>query len=133
MNVTIKLPELDLNGIHRLKVIDAQVLKSKNGNDMIKLLLKEMDKNVTVTAFVLFNQYDSLRNFARAFNLDINGNVLTFDTDSLIDAEVKASLRQFDDGSYVVKKFYPPAYSPSESINIVELGEDEDKSDPFAE
>lgn len=103
MNVTIKLPELDLNAVHTLKVIDAQVVKSKSGNDMIKVLLKETQNNITVVAFVLFNQFDSIRNFARAFNLEIKEGILNFDTDDIIDNEVKATLRQFDDGSYVVK------------------------------
>lgn len=130
MNVTIKLPELDLNTVYTLRVVDAQVLKSKNGNDMLKLLLKEVQSNITVVAFVLFNQFDSIRNFARAFSLEINEGVLNFDTDDIIDKEVKATLRQFDDGSYVVKKFYP--VNASFGINVVDLDE-EDKEDPFAD
>lgn len=140
MKLTVKLPELDLNDIHVLKVLDAQVVKSKSGNDMIKLLLKEKEKSATVVAFVLLNRFDDMRSFARAFSLPIENNVLEFDTDELIDAEVKASVRQFDDGSYVVKKFYPMDYTAPARIRIADLDAtnsseetEEGSEDPFAE
>jgi len=123
VQVTVKLQDLDLMKVHTLKVAYAEAKKSRAGNNMITMLLHEVETGINVNAWILLDRRDSVTNFARAFNLPIVDGVLEFDTEELLDKEVKARLRMMDDGSYAVQKFVVEPVS----VSIADL------EDPFAE
>ncbi len=126
MDVTIKMPELNLNTPHKLNVVYATVKKSKNDKDMLYLLLKEPELNVSVSAYILFDMFDRVRNFANAFGIKISDGILRFNTDELIGRSVYAQLDVLGDGSFVVKRFVSSDTTGGiQSVNVADLG------DPF--
>lgn len=130
MNVTVKIPELDLSVPHKLKVVHAAIRESKTGNEMLYMLLREDNLNISVGAYVVFNMFDRIRNFASAFNIPISNGVLSFNTDELIGREVYARLDVLNDGSYVVKNFVVNSNLVNNEA-IADLSDS--KEDPFKE